>query len=262
MGLMKLQASKTLYPALCKFKKKKTLSLEEHAFRISEIISSENISVSHWLRMASGLTSINFNLLKHDDSLWMCGMGRDYWNAKSDHAEQLYLELTRFLFIWNAIETYVGEEAELANSSIKKYIANRVERFESHPDTLPHFACVANAFERSVRRVESLNFIQKILENESLGRQARLVRGVEQVRHGFAHGQLELPMQAENSVEDEVRAFRIASRLALFIFQFLLLRLSEVNDIAIFQHSDDEGNEMDDLPLSVVVLTLHLESED
>jgi hypothetical protein len=245
----------------CLGQERQIQSLECHAYALSEIMAHPEIAKGDsaaWLRIASGVTSVSVNLLRFDESVMMCGRAAEYWEAQSDVAERYLAELTRFLFVWGALEAYIPEPGGQKYTPKVPKIQKRLAAFDRLFPWPAHMACAVHQFAFGVSRSEHLSYIRAHLSDDFERSASRIILAISKLRNGLAHGSLTFsdPCRWGGSPLVDISAICSASRLVLFSIQALLLQEYHGSDI-VTDRPDYEGFSVD-ADLADVVRELHL----
>ena len=102
----------------CEAPDQPTRELEEHCFKLGDVLSSSALEESkpdrpewehagEWLHLAAGVRRVEIITDLFDVSGLYCGTVADYEDARSRAVSDYFTELTRFLFTWSAFETVV-----------------------------------------------------------------------------------------------------------------------------------------------------------
>lgn len=67
------------------------------------------LDVAQWLRLASGIVSVDFNTIKFDENFGWCSGADEYYLKKDTVHSQYIILVTKFMFIWNSIEILIED---------------------------------------------------------------------------------------------------------------------------------------------------------
>lgn len=238
------------------------VALDAHAWYLCDLLRGFDsvlpgdrwYRTSDWLRMASGLEDVEVDTTKFDMAAMFCSLAVPYELALRRDTSAWALDLTRFLFCWNALESATA--AVIPPIRVRRGLVSAATAYLlAHPvDPLPtHYDCTL----RNVVFVAS-----RYAEFRELGQVAALepaltagVRTAARFRNTYVHGGLEIPAPEGwgGGVSPSRAIIRYASRLALFGVQ--LIFASALDPDVVAERLDDLDFEP---PGGPPVLAFHL----
>ncbi len=242
-----------------------------NALYLSNCPATRNLEdPADWLRIASGVRSVDLDTAAFDDTFMLCKSADDYFRRKDIVCSVTAKALTRFLYIWSAFETLVdsywserqirkiGGKVKIASSVLKTQIRshNDFRGYTETLDALHRIVKTENKYDKFLFAINNL----KADEVPSAG--LTLVYGL---RNSFAHGSFKFPEPPDDVDEKTVHGLEsialidVSSRLALLSIQMLVWSLSprslEIEVPRRMRNLDADGTQQ---PLGLLMQVVHL----
>lgn len=211
-------------------------TLEAHAWNLMSVLDDPDLDGSwqndgsglwdgatEWLRFASGLHEVVIDSARFDSSVMMC-KGADAFEAeRSEQLTAVATELTRIIYVWNAIErTRSIIEAPGKTGTV----AALADFLTAHAQTrhLPsHYQCNVRALRAAVAGDASLGDAARVLARVENSDPAAAIRAIGRVRNVLVHGVVRLPSAGVSSdtILHRVLVAKLTARAGLFSMQML-----------------------------------------
>ncbi len=193
-------------------------------------VSSSILKGAEWLRLASAIREVRIDTTRFDRSYGWCEPADDRTQLTDALHSDATFQLSRFLFIWAALE--VCADTVTSKSQLKKqgmvacFIALLNRRFRANEPELAHLHdVVAEVFQRA----SAHSLMQRIQGRSLLGKHASVAGFglylVATLRNIFVHGALDLPEPLEwasDNPADYLSLVENSSRLVLLVLQEVL----------------------------------------
>ncbi len=157
-----------------------------------------------WLELAAGLLDVEIDTGRHDALLMMCGRAREWHSSRSDELARMPTELTRFLYVWCALECLaraaqltrrVGDDDMLDHAAMREHLIHRLTRLP-----LPSgFEGVVDKLRRAVARHPDFGerFVRRLAVSEAYPTCVLGLTAATELRNHFAHGSIVNPDPSE-----------------------------------------------------------------
>lgn len=244
-------------------------ALPEHAWRLKEILEEPEVAggfleedgrfrdVAAWLTCAAGLTGIAIDCGRYSGASYMCRGAAEWDAARSDELMAVTGELTRVMFIWNALER-AGRALQLAAPhGMAAALATYVNAHVTPQEAPAHHVCVVRTL-RLLVPPDDKNFsgVRRILRGDDAGVTVGLRAGTK-LRNLLVHGVVKLP-PAEipgTALQRQIALAQTTSRALLFGLQMILRVDARLRSPDISVYEPGSGAE---LPLDDVLNVAHL----
>jgi hypothetical protein len=183
--------------------------ISEHCSDISKFISGYEPDIEwpnqfEWLNIASGIKKIEFDISRFDTSYGYCSNADQWHGAREELLEKYITELTRFSYVWGALESLIDDLNPPSApdrgkiNAICYYIKNRLE----FSDIINQYTNLLTKLKETleptdVRESNILERFQKIPEYISQHGIGLFV--IYKLRNQFAHGSISFPIPDEES---------------------------------------------------------------
>jgi hypothetical protein len=237
--------------------------LHKHCYDLAMLFTRPTTSLSwmhaaEWLRMASGVTRVDVDLSRFDESFGMCEVPDEYISKRSDLLSGLAAELTTFAFIWGSLETVIekfnqpgiphpptGEKR--GDSPVLRACYFLKKEFEPHP-LLPYYSDLVGALCHLLTgctETHCENLGTEFELNHWIGMSGIGLNVVRLIRNRFVHGVLGFPEPEEWSGDKppDIEIIHLSSRIVLLSIQMFLIALHKKNPIELTiqeEASEDE----------------------
>lgn len=217
--------------------------LDQHCLLLSGFYEQVKLyNVYQWLNLAAGIISVDFETVRFDDSIGMCGTAYDYAEEESSFNKKVVTELTRFSFVWSALESLI-EIVQNDKSKNKKdeykflykgrsysgkinYICFYLfEEFEG----LGHILYYNQLLDHFLYLLSSNSLYKELLDDYQMkgfyGKSGIGISIVYKIRNRFAHGSLKISNFEdvyEGSASDE-ELIRVSTRIVLLTIQMITI---------------------------------------
>lgn len=207
--------------------------IDEHCSNLSMLVSGyepeiEWLRQSEWLSVASGIKSVEFDIVRFDSCFGWC-RNADYWHVAREKLLESYItELTRFTYVWGALESLIndlhlppGPEKGKINS-ICGYLKNKLSSYDiiyPYPDLVEDLKHILN--DNSVNEPKILaRFGANYLSSHGIG-----VYVIYSLRNLFVHGVIGFPEpNGENKPESAYpKIVNMSTRIVLLTLQMIWL---------------------------------------
>lgn len=153
-----------------------------------------------WLNLASGVSKVEVDTARFDESVMWCGTAARFEDARSGLYSRIAAELTVFMFAWGAFETVAkivdppsipaGERTSGANGLVDRVL------YQLRDETpLQEYVATLRELDGLVHAgPEFLKFVRQGLPPAHIGASGVGLDMVRRVRNGFAHGSTNLPL--------------------------------------------------------------------
>jgi hypothetical protein len=211
-------------------------TLEAHAWNLMSVLEDPDLGGSgqndgsglwdgaaEWLRFASGLHEVVIDSARFDSSVMMC-KGADAFEAKrSEQLTAVATELTRIIYVWNAIErtrSILGVPGKTGT------VAALADFLTAHAQVrhLPsHYRCNVCALRAATAGDASLDEAARMLARSEDDNPAAAIRTIGKVRNVLVHGALRLPSASVSSdtILRRILVAKLTARAGLFSIQML-----------------------------------------
>jgi hypothetical protein len=219
-------------------------SLEAHAWGLMEVLEDPDLDGSwqndgsglwdgaaDWLRFASGLQEVVIDSARFDMSVMMC-KGADAFEAeRSEQLTAVATELTRIVYVWNAIERMRAVIKPPGNAGTAAALADLLATRATSRCLPSHYQCNIRALRTAVNGDPGLEQAARVLARAADDDPAAALRATAKVRNVLVHGVLRLPSAGVSSetILRRVLVAKLTARAGLFSMQ-MLARLHYKND--------------------------------
>lgn len=228
-----------------------------------------------WLKLSSGVESINIDTAKHDDSVLYCGIVWDYEEARSKLMSSLTTELVRFHFVWGALESLVAEfvpSAKIKKIGKMNALCDYLKK-SNLEDLLPkgyleEYNNLVELMKKISQYKNDIDTIRLPTANNSNEANHIDIAGigiyrVYKVRNKFAHGAMEFP-EPESHDEDaglNKELIIVATRIVLMTIIMLFVNDIKMDDFIL---DPNEFSFIEDLELDSYEYSLmeHLDEDN
>ena len=218
------------------------LELDQYCLVLSDFFEQVRLyNISDWLNLASGIIDVNFDTTRFEESLDMCGTAYDNATEESGFNKRVVAELTKFSFVWGALESLIDVVhdgwGKNSNKESFRFIYNDI----SYSGKI-NYICfyLRNEFEGlgpiiyynqildSFFYLLSVNHSYKKLLDEAelkdfCGKSGIGISLVYKIRNRFAHGSLSISryddIYDETTSDDEI--IKVSIRLVLLTIQMI-----------------------------------------
>lgn len=257
----------------CEAPDKPVRDLEEHSSALGDLLSSRADRSSpfdfpQWnhaadlLHLAAGVLRVEIDPFLYDFSSVYCSTVGDYQDAKREIISNYQMEMTRFLFTWNAFETIVEglRPTGWKNGKIRavgKYLADRFD-----PEKLIHYDCAVQGLRKLATDRNNPFFLED--SNFDPGGSYREsgigIKTVSQLRNSLVHTAVELPEPRDwgGPVDGGLLSARSARRLVLYTLQMMLIANYSGSGLNVECYDQELDSEIE-VKVDNLLRTIHLE---
>lgn len=213
---------------------------------------------SEWLMIASGVSRVDVDLSRFDQSFGFCESADEYYTKRSGLLSGLATELTTFSFIWGALETVIKEvkpariprsftREKPGDSLVLRACYTLLKEFE--PDQLlagySHLIASLRQLLLAPGGAHYKNLASEFELKRVIGVSGIGLNVVRLIRNRFAHGVAGFPQPEGWSGEKppDVEIIHVSSRIVLLSIQMLLVALHkrEPIDLSMEEFDSEEG---------------------
>lgn len=212
--------------------------IDYHCADLSNLLSGKYETVqnegwwipSEWLEVASGIIRVDFCVTRFDLTYGYCENAADFMGAREEILTMYTLELTRFMFIWCALESLI-EKINPDKVSKEDGIVNNIcgyMKIHLGPDDLIDcYKMLVVDLEEILRNsdVNEQKIIKRFKAKDFVSPHGTGLYVVYKLRNLFVHGGLKFPKpDIENkSYSKYSKMVEISSRIILLSMQMILL---------------------------------------
>jgi hypothetical protein len=250
------------------------IPLPEHCAKLTDVLVEsthyyEWEETAEWLLLAGSIKSVLVDIIQYDGGFGFCSDADEFTCSKEDLLERLVTDLTRFNYVWGAIESAINtikppkhpqknKSGKIRDACylLNNYFNNR-EPVLFLKESIDDFIGASQScfgYEKVQSRYSEVN---------EFGVLAIGLYCVYELRNSFAHGSLSFPTPDEENrpISEHSSMVIAATRVALITLQMLLLaHYNESSDLITFQFSTEDDRE--EYPLWFVIRGCHLEIEE
>lgn len=207
--------------------------LSKHCSDLSKLISGYEEEIDwpnqyEWLNVASGIKRVEFDVLRFNSCFGYC-KNADEWDENREKLLESYItELTRFTYIWGALESLINDigpppapERGKINS-ICFYLRNEL----GLTDSINPYSKLVNRLYDTLRLSEfNSKVLKKIKKPDYISENGIGLFVVYKIRNLFAHGSLQFPQPDEENrpISDYPTLIMLSSRIVLLSMQMIWL---------------------------------------
>lgn len=223
------------------------LALERHAWALAEYARDVStylgddrwLRCGDWLTMAAGLEEVVVDPARFDSAAMFCSMAVPYELARQRDTAAWALDLSRFLFAWNAFESLVA--AACPPTALRRGLIHGADALlDRHALELRHLNCTLETVAILAERHPDYAALAR--EARRLPQATAAMQVAAKVRNRYVHGGLSIP--APDQWGDEASyargLTRAATRLSLFSVQRLLAVLIDVDTLNRERDEDED----------------------
>lgn len=248
------------------------IDLKTHCSRLVGILGETELvdeweHVADWLQLAAAIESVEVNTIQFQGGFGYCSAADEYSMAREKLLNEFVLQLSRFSFVWGALECCLNKIKPPAHPNQVKRgkISNACHYlsvyFEQKPPPL-HLAREIESFRVAASQCYGFASVEKrFAASGTVGWPGNGLYMVYELRNLFAHGSLRFPEPDEENqpISDHRAMILHATRVVLISIQMLLLAHFRHSELPIpFTFSDDF--EREHIELWLAVSGCHLES--
>lgn len=245
------------------------IELQEHCWQLSLVLADlwqhdpvtlekggeswEFGDAAAWLNMAAGVSKVEVDTARYDESVMWCSTAADYEDARSELFSQVAAQMTVFMFVWGAFETVariVGpssippeERTNGANGLVDRVLfqLRSFVPFEEYNQVVQELSSLVSG-DPSYVRLTRQGPVPPHIGVSGIGLDV-----VRRIRNKFAHGSSNLPMPESTSQgwcgksSDFPRLISISSRIVLFTIQMLLASYYAQHHFELHVLKDEDG---------------------
>ncbi len=223
-------------------------SLAEVIRELSWFVSTQDVDlfqVVDWLHLACGIEAVTFSTVSFDEQFGWCSNADEYFLEQDKLHATLVSGLTRFMFIWNALEVLIEEFVKPPQGQPPGKINDTCRYIKQHFDVnyLPedYYHILVNFH----RRLEKLNSFadqrQKLRTPEDVGAFGYGMYCVYRVRNQIAHGSLYVPEgRGDQEANYLLQLLSFASWIVLRSIQIILIACWEEKGLEVLESSHDD----------------------
>jgi hypothetical protein len=211
-------------------------TLEAHAWNLMSVLEDPDLDgswqndgsglwdgVAEWLRFASGLHEIVIDSARFDSSVLMC-KGADAFEAeRSEQLTAVATELTRIIYVWNAIERTRSIMEAPGKTGTVAALADFLVAHAQARHLPSHYQCNVCALRAAIAGDVGLDEAARVLARVEDNDPAAAIRAIGKVRNVLVHGVLRLPSACVSSdtILRRVLVAKLTARAGLFSIQML-----------------------------------------
>lgn len=245
------------------------IGLQEHCWQLTQVLAElwqhdpvtleergeswEFGDAAAWLNMAAGISKVEVDTARYDESVMWCSTAAEYEDARSEVYSRLAAEITVFVFVWGAFETVariVGPSsippelrANGANGLVDRVLfqLRGFAPFDEYNQVLQELSLVVS------RDPNYLRLVRQEPRPPHIGESGVGLDLVRRIRNKFAHGSSNLPMPESTNqgwcgeTSDVPRLISISSRIVLFTIQMLLASYYADHHFELHVLEDEDG---------------------
>lgn len=224
---------------------------------------------TEWLLLGGSIKSVCVDIIQHNSGFGYCSDADYYDLSKEELIEKFVTDLTRFNYVWGAVESFIkiikppthpdkNKRGKIRDACyfIKNY-ASIKEPVLNINESIDEFLTASRAC-FGFEKVES-----RFSEVGEFGSIAIGLFCVYELRNSFAHGSLSFPSPDDEGrpVSEHSKMVTAATRIVLLSIQILLLAYYQDSDELISYQFSVEIDEAE-FPFWLVLRACHLECED
>jgi hypothetical protein len=222
-------------------------------------------NVSEWLQVAAAVKRVELDTIRFNDEFGFCSMADVFDLAREQLLADFVTNLTRFSFVWGALECALDEigltqdPAPDKRGKISTACIYLTCSFDAKP-LLPHYLEEVADLKSSVAECPGYdNVTARFSPPPHIGPPGVGLYSVYKVRNLFAHGSLAFPLpNTENRpIARHSPLVSQATRLVLFSLQMLFIALFKTQNIYVKYRLSQEF-EPELFPLDMVLRNCHL----
>lgn len=265
------------------------LDLQEHCWQLAQVLvelwqhdpvtleeggeSWEFGDAAAWLNMAAGVSKVEVDTARYDESVMWCGTAAEFEDARSELYSRLAAEITVFMFVWGAFETVAriveplsippDQRTNGANGLVDRVLFQLRDfaPFDEYNQVLQKLTFLVNRDPNYVR------LARQEPRPPHFGVSGIGLDLVRRIRNKFAHGNSILPMPESTNqgwcgkTSDVPRLISISSRTVLFTMQMLLASYYAQHHFELQVLKDEDGFTVD-MDVHLVLRELHRATTD
>ena len=249
------------------FKKMKEIS--EHCSDLSKLISGYEPEIDwpnqfEWLNIASGIKKVEFDLIRFDTCFGYCNDADQWHGAREELLETYVTELTRFSYVWGALESLIDDikpppapERGKINA-ICYYLKDKLETI----DIIPPYFEVLNELKLILNSsdVAEPNILNRFQTSSNISEHGVGLYVIYKLRNRFAHGAISFPQPDEENKpkSNYPQMILLATRIVLISMQMIWVAFYKNSTLKISPHYDWEYDEDEELTVNLILRNIHL----
>lgn len=243
--------------------------LSDHCNNIVRFLRHKNPyddTVWSWFKIASGITSVEYNSMLFDEDVGWCLPAYEYENEKSEYHSKLIKGLTIFTYIWGGFEALISSLKLKPCPNARGKINSALYFLKSNYDVMHSNIEVLDELVEYLVSLLNVNpwyhdINQHLKTKNCVGKSGLGLSHVYKIRNKFAHGAFTFSEPEEfNRIKPFDLQIIVAScRVILLTTQMLLLTKNHGKKevIELHEHLTDDF-EVRTVTLDIFLLTFHL----
>lgn len=256
----------------CESPDKPVRDLNEHSSALGDLLSARAhrgspLDRAGWsqaadlLHLAGGVLLVEIDPFRFDYSGLYCDMVGDYQDAKRKAVSDFQVELTSFLFTWNAFETIVKGIRPRGwqkgkSRAVGQYLVDRYE-----PENLIHYGCAVKSLEKFTTDKKSpFSLVTSDFDlGDSYGVSGTGIKTTTKLRNQLVHAAAALPEPKDwgGPKDGGLRCARVARRLVLYTLQMVLIGNYSGSGLVVDCY-DQELDSSTEIAVDNLLRTIHL----
>lgn len=231
---------------------------------------------AEWLNVASGVDKVECFTGRFNDCM-MCSAADEYDDKRDQLLSSILTELTRFLFIWNALEVLIDEliQIKLISRNAKKKMGKinaackMIKMREIEATTIPNHGNMLRCLKCLIAKSDNFSDVYKgtLYNEEWLNEAGEGLYWVYKIRNKFAHGSHTFPEPEDWSEEKPLdkNVIQRSSQMVLISMQMLLMAYYTDQDCIVncrWDHSISYSETgLRELEVKAYLKQMHMEGE-
>jgi hypothetical protein len=203
--------------------------LSEHCCSLSKLVSGYDIELewltqSEWLNIASGIVKVEFDIMRYDSCVGYC-RNADNWHFSREEILKKYVtELTRFTYVWGALESLIDDinpppaPSRGKINAICYFLQNKLH---SHDVIKPYLDVVKQLRHILENSDAKEDYVLKRFDNlENISDHGVGLYAIYKLRNLFVHGSIGFPFPDEENrpISMYPEMVRLSTRIVLLTF--------------------------------------------
>lgn len=222
-----------------------------------------------WLNVASGIVKVDFDVIRYDKDFGYCGSADDWHGAREESLQEYITELTRFTYVWCALESLI-DDIKTPPAPVKGKI-NKICQYMKDNLKADY---IITPYEQLLSNLNNILISSDVYEPEILerfkGADCVSTHGtglyvIYKLRNLFVHGAIGFPLPDEDNkpTSKYPDVVSISSRIILLSLQMIWLAHYKNSDLRSRIYWDcyleDEENEYE-YCISEILRNFHLDN--
>lgn len=245
--------------------------ISQHCSDLSKLISGYEPNIEwpnqfEWLNIASGIKKVEFDITRFDTCYGYCS-DADHWHGAREELLEMYItELTRFSYVWGALESLIDElnpppaPDRGKINEICYYIKNRLE----YSDIINSYINLLNELRQilGASDVSERNILQRFHASEYISEHGIGLFVIYKIRNRFAHGSISFPMPDEENrpKSNYSKMVFLSTRIVLLSMQMIWMAFYKNINLKSKLHW--ESDEDEEYTVELILRNIHLKEPE